>query len=309
MALYLTPSQLRRSGLGKTKSINSQVWFTVRNIRHCSAFHEDWGKWSWVNSDSNGRYHSWGRQNSQHQTKHGKAVFSPILNKKQNKTEVSGFSAKGALLSELGLGARTIKRMWTRGKLSVKQKRGSLGGGATLSSSFCCCFFSSIFSSGSVLLCVHRDRADYLGRGAQVGHLDFHTAQELCFHRWKTCRGKLTSTKTILIRGGGGGGGGGRGGDGERERLYTYRYTHCHHQNDSCIKMGRAESHFNVSLIVRGKVTRPCLQTTTFEDKDQFKRNQTGALLLTTLKPYRLAKTAHTRVNMVLNVHRNRKAY
>ena len=30
-----------------------------------------------------------------------------------------------------------------------------------------------------MLLCVHRDRADYLGRGAQVGHLDFHTAQEL----------------------------------------------------------------------------------------------------------------------------------
>ena len=23
---------------------------------------------------------------------------------------------------------------------------------------------------------------------------------------------------------------------------------HCHHQNDSCIKMGRDESHFNVSV-------------------------------------------------------------
>ena len=30
---------------------------------------------------------------------------------------------------------------------------------------------------------------------------------------------------------------------------------HCHHQNDSCIKMGGDESHFNVSLIVRDKVT------------------------------------------------------
>ena len=27
----------------------------------------------------------------------------------------------------------------------------------------------------------------------------------------------------------------------------------CHHQNDSCIKMGSDESHFNVSLIVRDK--------------------------------------------------------
>ena len=36
----------------------------------------------------------------------------------------------------------------------------------------------------------------------------------------------------------------------------------CHHQNDSCIKMGSDESHFNVSLIVRDKVTRQCPQTT-----------------------------------------------
>ena len=38
----------------------------------------------------------------------------------------------------------------------------------------------------------------------------------------------------------------------------------CHHQNDSCIKMGSNESRFNVSLIVRDKVTRQCPQTTTF---------------------------------------------
>ena len=30
---------------------------------------------------------------------------------------------------------------------------------------------------------------------------------------------------------------------------------HCHHQNDSCIKMSSGESHFNVSLTVRNKVT------------------------------------------------------
>ena len=49
---------------------------------------------------------------------------------------------------------------------------------------------------------------------------------------------------------------------GEREIIYLS--LHCHHQNDFCIKMGRDESHFNVSLIVRDKVTKPCPQTTTF---------------------------------------------
>ena len=43
-----------------------------------------------------------------------------------------------------------------------------------------------------------------------------------------------------------------------------YVLQHSHHQNDSCIKMGLDQSHFNVSLIVRDKVTRQCLQTTTF---------------------------------------------
>ena len=61
-----------------------------------------------------------------------------------------------------------------------------------------------------------------LGTGAQDGHLDFHTAPEL----WN--------------------GGGGRG------RLYTYRYTVTTRTGDSCIKTGSDESHFNVSLIVRG---------------------------------------------------------
>ena len=43
-----------------------------------------------------------------------------------------------------------------------------------------------------------------------------------------------------------------------------YLSLHCHHQNDSCIKMGSNKSHFNVSLIVRDKVTRLCPLTTTF---------------------------------------------
>ena len=52
---------------------------------------------------------------------------------------------------------------------------------------------------------------------------------------------------------------------GKREIIYLS--LHFHHQNDSCIKMGSEESHFNVSLTVRDKVTRQCSQTTTFEEK------------------------------------------
>ena len=74
-------------------------------------------------------------------------------------------------------------------------------------------------------------------------------------------------------------GGGGRG------RLYLS--LHCYHQNGSCIKMGSDENHFNVSLIVRDKVTRQCPQTTTFEEKGEPKRNRTEVPLLTSLTPYR----------------------
>ena len=45
-------------------------------------------------------------------------------------------------------------------------------------------------------------------------------------------------------------------------REIIYLSLHCHHQNDSCIKMGSGENHFNVSLIVRDKVTRQCPQQT-----------------------------------------------
>ena len=51
--------------------------------------------------------------------------------------------------------------------------------------------------------------------------------------------------------------------------------------------MGSDESHFNVSLIVRGKVTRQCPQTTTFEEKGEQKRIRTEVPLLTSLTPYR----------------------
>ena len=72
---------------------------------------------------------------------------------------------------------------------------------------------------------------------------------------------------------------------GEREIIYLS--LHCHHQNDSFIEVGSDESHFNVSLIVRDKVTRQCPQTTTFEEKGEPKQIRTVVLLLTSLTPYR----------------------
>ena len=51
--------------------------------------------------------------------------------------------------------------------------------------------------------------------------------------------------------------------------------------NDSCIKMGSDESHFNVSLIVRDKFTRQYPQTK--EEKGEPKRIRTEVPLLTSL--------------------------
>ena len=60
--------------------------------------------------------------------------------------------------------------------------------------------------------------------------------------------------------GGGGGGLGWRGGGGQWEGPGggggLYLTLHCHNQNDFCIKMSNEESHVNVSLTGRGKVTR-----------------------------------------------------
>ena len=77
------------------------------------------------------------------------------------------------------------------------------------------------------------------------------------------------------------------------EREIVYLSLHCHHQNDFCIKVGSSESHFNVSLIVKGKVTRQRPQTTAFEEKGETKQIRTDVLLLTSLTPYRLAKPTH----------------
>ena len=55
---------------------------------------------------------------------------------------------------------------------------------------------------------------------------------------------------------------------------YHYQSLYCHRQNDSCIKTGSDESPFNVSLILRDKVTRWCPKTTTFEEKGELKQHQ-----------------------------------
>ena len=72
---------------------------------------------------------------------------------------------------------------------------------------------------------------------------------------------------------------------GKKEIIYLS--LHGHHKNDSCIKMGSDESHFNVSLIVRDKVIRQCPQTTPFEEKWEPKRIRTMAPPITSLTPYR----------------------
>ena len=68
-----------------------------------------------------------------------------------------------------------------------------------------------------------------------------------------------------------------------REREVIYLSLRCHHQNDPCIEMGSDKNHFNVSLIVRDKVTRQCPQTTIFEEKGELKQVRTKVPLLTSL--------------------------
>ncbi len=85
---------------------------------------------------------------------------------------------------------------------------------------------------------------------------------------------------------------------GEREIIYLS--LHCHHQNDSCIKMGSDESHFNVSVGSVGQSHRTVSTNhNLFEEKGEPKRvsnrgpsayqpnalplGQTGSQLLTAI--------------------------
>ena len=79
-------------------------------------------------------------------------------------------------------------------------------------------------------------------------------------------------------RGGGGGGGG---------REIIYPSLCCHHQNDSCIKMGSGESHFNVSVGSDGQSHRTVSTNhILFKEKGEPKQIRTEVLPLTSLTPY-----------------------
>ena len=56
----------------------------------------------------------------------------------------------------------------------------------------------------------------------------------------------------------------------------------CLFQNDSCIKKGSDESHFNVLLIVTVSTNHNL-----FEENGKLKRNRAEAQMLTILMPYR----------------------
>ena len=60
-------------------------------------------------------------------------------------------------------------------------------------------------------------------------------------------------------------------GVGEREIIYLS--LHCHHQNDSRIKIGDDESHFNASLIVRDSHKTMSTNHNPFEEKGEQKNS------------------------------------
>ena len=67
----------------------------------------------------------------------------------------------------------------------------------------------------------------------------------------------------------------------------TYLSLLCHHQNDSCIKAGSDESHFNVSWI-EGKSHKTVSTNHDFsKQKGEPKRYRTEVFLLTSLTSYR----------------------
>ena len=85
-------------------------------------------------------------------------------------------------------------------------------------------------------------------------------------------------------------GGGGEGGEevgwGEREIIYLS--LHCHRQNDSCIKTGRDERHFDVSVESDGQSHKTVSTNhNLFEEKEEPKRYRTEVLPLTSLTPFR----------------------
>ena len=79
---------------------------------------------------------------------------------------------------------------------------------------------------------------------------------------------------------------------GKRESIYLS--LHCHHQNDSCIKMGRDERHFNVSVGNDGQSHKTVSTNHNLsEEKNEPKRYRTEVHPLTSLTPYSYAKPTH----------------
>ena len=77
------------------------------------------------------------------------------------------------------------------------------------------------------------------------------------------------------------------GGEGDG-RLYIGLSLHCHHQNDSSIKMGSDESHFNVSVGSDGQSHMTVSTNHSLsEEKGEPKRYRTEVLRLTSLTPHR----------------------
>ena len=73
---------------------------------------------------------------------------------------------------------------------------------------------------------------------------------------------------------------------GERETIYLS--LHCHHQNDSCIKMGSDESHFNVSVGSDGPSHKTVSTNYNLsEEKGELKWYRTEVLPLTSPTAYR----------------------
>ena len=90
---------------------------------------------------------------------------------------------------------------------------------------------------------------------------------------------RFTSIETIRLIGDG------RMEVGKREIIYLS--LHCHHQNDSCIKIGSDESHFNVSVGSDGQSHKTVSRNhKLFEEKGEPKRYRTEVLPLTSLAPY-----------------------
>ena len=66
------------------------------------------------------------------------------------------------------------------------------------------------------------------------------------------------------------------------KRKIIHLSLHCHQQNDFCIKMGSDESHFNVSVTVKGQSHKTVSTNhNLFEEKGEPKWNRTGSFRLT----------------------------